>query len=170
MRRIILFIVCYGLAVAPVAARMYQWRNPATGTTQMSGTPPAWYRSAERGPRVYVFENNQLVDDTGIAVSDERREALRAAAFGAAAGPGVEAQDRPADAPPAAAKSVPPVPSAAPDVAHESPAKVAEDGAGADKAAALKALIDAWDQRQLDQARTLLDMLPADGKTPAAHP
>ena len=31
-----------------------------------------------------------------------------------------------------------------------------------DKAAALKSLIDAWDQRQLDQARSLLEMLPLD--------
>ncbi len=84
MRPTLVFICVCCLSIAPVAARMYQWHNPATGTTQLSGTPPAWYRSSDPGPRVFVFENNQLVDDTGITVSDAQREALRAEAFGAA--------------------------------------------------------------------------------------
>ena len=42
--------------------------------------------------------------------------------------------------------------------------------AKASKAASLKALIDAWDQRRLDEARSLLDMLPSESKTAPARP
>ncbi len=175
MRRIVLLICCCCLAAAPAAARMYQWRNPATGTTQLSGTPPAWYRGTDAGPRVYVFENNALVDDTGVAVSDAEREALRAAAFGAAAQPPATANTTPAmqhDSP-TAVPAVPPAsaPRAAPAEAEAESAVTAANGDKTDKAASLKALIDAWDQRQLDQARSLLEMLPADKQaTPAQHP
>lgn len=61
----------------PVAARMYQWVDPESGTTQLSGKPPPWYRSGEGGPRVYVFDKGKVIDDTGIAVSDSERERLR---------------------------------------------------------------------------------------------
>lgn len=64
-------------AMQPVAARMYQWVDPASGRTQLSGTPPAWYRSGGDNPRVFVFENGHLVDDTGIAVKDAERRRLR---------------------------------------------------------------------------------------------
>ncbi len=63
---------------------MYQWTSPDTGTTQLSGTPPAWYRGAEQGPRVYVFERGQLVDDTARPVTEEQRLSLRRQAFMAA--------------------------------------------------------------------------------------
>jgi len=46
-------------------AQMYQWNDPETGTTQLSGKPPAWYRSVEGGPRVFVFNRGKVVDDTG---------------------------------------------------------------------------------------------------------
>ena len=168
MRRIVVF-VCLCLAMAPLSARMYQWRNPATGTTQLSGTPPAWYRSADPGPRVYVFDNNQLIDDTGIAVSDVQRDALREAAFGAASASIDTPRDARVDAPArTSAKAVSPAPAAL-DV-DASPAKSAPEAANADKAATLKALIEAWDQRQVDQARALLDNLPTDGKAAPAHP
>lgn len=64
-----------------VSARMYQWTDPESGSTQLSGSPPMWYRSAEGGPRVFVFEKSKVIDDTGIAVSDEQREHLRQLAF-----------------------------------------------------------------------------------------
>lgn len=64
----------------PMSARMYQWVDPDTGTTQLSGKPPAWYRSGG-GPRIFVFENGEVVDDTGLEVNDERREILRQQAF-----------------------------------------------------------------------------------------
>lgn len=58
-------------------ARMYQWNDPDTGTTQLSGKPPAWYRSNKDGPRVIVFDKGRIVDDTNIRVSDDDRESLR---------------------------------------------------------------------------------------------
>ena len=100
MRRVLVSIGVVLLSIAPATARLYQWRSATTGSTQLSGLPPAWYRSGEQGPRVFVFENNQLVDDTGIAVSIERREALRREAFDQ---PGATAQ-APAQTP------APPVP------------------------------------------------------------
>jgi len=62
-------------------ARMYQWTDPGTGTTQLSGKPPTWYRSEQGGPRVFVFEKNRIIDDTAIDVSDSERENLRHQAF-----------------------------------------------------------------------------------------
>ncbi len=171
MHRILVSICLCCLSIAPAAARMYQWQNPVTGTTQLSGTPPAWYRGSDRGPRVYVFENNQLVDDTGIAVSAAQREALRGEAFGTSAA-GFARDEAPVHQPPRAAL----VPSAAPVLPLAAPASDAAvsapsvDATTAGKAASLKALIDAWDQHQLDQARSLLEMMPADGKAaPATH-
>ena len=64
-----------------VQAEMYQWADPETGTTQLSGKPPAWYRSVEGGPRVFVFNRGKIVDDTGIKISDEQRISLRTRAF-----------------------------------------------------------------------------------------
>ncbi len=64
-----------------VQAQMYQWTDPETGTTQLSGKPPAWYRSGEGGPRVFVFNRGKIVDDTGIKISDEKRISLRTQAF-----------------------------------------------------------------------------------------
>ncbi|MEJ2760850.1 MAG: hypothetical protein P8126_04760 [Gammaproteobacteria bacterium] len=56
---------------------MYQWVDPATGITQLSGKPPPWYRSGEGGPRVFVFEHGRVIDDTGIKVPASEREQLR---------------------------------------------------------------------------------------------
>lgn len=65
----------------PAIARMYQWVDPDTGTTQLSGKPPAWYRSDREGPRVFVFEGGKIIDDTGRQVNDGQREVLRQQAF-----------------------------------------------------------------------------------------
>jgi hypothetical protein len=62
-------------------ARMYQWIDPASKITQFSGKPPVWYRSAKGGPRVIVFENNRIIDDTNIRVSDVEQQRLRRQAF-----------------------------------------------------------------------------------------
>lgn len=64
-----------------VYARLYQWTEQDTGTTQLSGKPPAWYRSAGGGPRVFVFDNGRLIDDTGVKVSEEIRQRMRRQAF-----------------------------------------------------------------------------------------
>ena len=76
MLRSTVIILCLCCST-PVAARMYQWVDPASGTTQLSGKPPPWYRSGDHGPRVYVFDNGKVIDDTGIRVSDSERERLR---------------------------------------------------------------------------------------------
>ena len=77
----ILLSVFLLLIATSIEARMYQWINPTTGRTQLSGKAPAWYRSDMGGPRVLVFENNVLVDDTAVAVNEEQRLQLRAQAL-----------------------------------------------------------------------------------------
>ena len=76
----ILFILLLSYS-ASVSARMYQWVDPESGTTQLSGKPPMWYRSAQSGPRVFVFEKSKIIDDTGIEVSILESERLRQRAF-----------------------------------------------------------------------------------------
>lgn len=76
MKKLLLLLVL--TQAAPCAfARMYQWTDPDTGTTQLSGKPPAWYRSGETGPRIFVYEGGQLIDDTGIQLSEPESERLR---------------------------------------------------------------------------------------------
>jgi len=81
-----------------VQAQMYQWADPETGTTQLSGKPPAWYRSVEGGPRVFVFSRGKIVDDTGIKISDEQRISLRTQAFIKAEDDRIAAQNKAAEA------------------------------------------------------------------------
>jgi ABC-type methionine transport system ATPase subunit len=64
-----------------VEARMYQWIESETNTTQLSGKPPSWYRSTTNGPRIFVFENGRLIDDTAVTVSDGVRQHMREEAF-----------------------------------------------------------------------------------------
>lgn len=64
-----------------VSARMYQWVDPDTGTTQLSGKPPAWYRSGQAGPRIIVLDNGKVVDDTALEVSEQEQGFLRQTAF-----------------------------------------------------------------------------------------
>jgi len=77
----------YGLLLilvllAPLSqARMYQWVNAESGSTQLSGKPPSWYRGAGQGPRVIVLEKGKIVDDTATQVPDWQRKRLRAEAF-----------------------------------------------------------------------------------------
>src|SRR5690606_38346940 len=70
---LLLFLACAQAA----EARMYQWIDPDTRTTQLSGKPPTWYRSPEGGPRVLVFERGRMVDDTARPVSESERQRLR---------------------------------------------------------------------------------------------
>ncbi len=78
LRILLLLLLVYS---ASISARMYQWVDPESGSTQLSGKPPMWYRSAESGPRVFVFEKSKIIDDTGIEVSDLERGRLRQEAF-----------------------------------------------------------------------------------------
>lgn len=70
-------LLCLLVVTAPVGARMYEWVNPDSGRVQLSGEPPSWYRAPAPGPRVRVFDNGTLVDDTAIALSAEENAALR---------------------------------------------------------------------------------------------
>ncbi len=78
MRTLLILLLFTTLSVE---ARMYQWLDADTGTTQLSGKPPTWYRSDQAGPRIFVFDAGKIVDDTGIKVSEEHRELLRQRAY-----------------------------------------------------------------------------------------
>ncbi len=79
--RVILFLFLVLGITLSAQARMYQWVNPNSKQIQLSGIPPAWYRSASGGPRVRVFERGSLIDDTSIVLSPSQRDDLRDAAF-----------------------------------------------------------------------------------------
>jgi len=70
------------LLAPPSQARMYQWINAESGSTQLAGKPPSWYRGVGDGPRVIVFEKGKIVDDTSTQVPEWQRVRLRAEAFG----------------------------------------------------------------------------------------
>ncbi len=135
------------LLVATTAwARMYQWVDPRSGTVQLSGSPPAWYRGTQAGPRVFVFENGRLVDDTARAVEPDEAAALRAGAFGAAV--------------PATATLSPHSPLRAPMFEAPAPAAASpapEDDSTSAQIAEFKALLEAYDQSQAAAARDALD-------------
>ena len=78
MRNLTLLLILF---VSVAEARMYQWTEPDTGTTQLSGKPPAWYRGVNKGPRVFVFDGGRLIDDTDVDVSEETRQRMRQQAF-----------------------------------------------------------------------------------------
>lgn len=91
---IVLLLIIQSVLSQSVQAQMYQWVDPETGTTQLSGKPPAWYRSTEGGPRVFVFNRGKVVDDTGIDISDEQRIRLRTKAFIRAEGDRLAAREK----------------------------------------------------------------------------
>ena len=87
-------ILVSALFISSADARMYQWIDPDSGTTQLSGKPPAWYRGASGGPRVFVFDEGRLIDDTAVAVSDEVRQRMRQQSFVLAEEDRQEAQEK----------------------------------------------------------------------------
>ena len=170
MRTLLITLVSLLILTGAAQARMYQWTNPASGTVQLSGTAPSWYRSFEKGPRVFVFENGELIDDTAVQVAETQRLRLRSEAFEYGGGgiPMEEEAEKNAKELHAAMEKATEfgvdVGAVASDFAEEQAASASssEDIAAefSDKATALRALIDAWDQRQLEQARSLIDLLP----------
>jgi len=68
-----------GLLLVSISAqaRLYTWVDPETGTKQMSGLPPAWYRSSEPGPHITVYENGRQIDDTSMETTVSERQRLR---------------------------------------------------------------------------------------------
>ncbi len=123
-------------------ARMYEWRQPGTGTVQLSGTAPSWYRGTVPGPRVRVHARGRVVDDTAWEVPDDERAALRAAALGNTSSVPLVEDANPASLPePGAAVPAPP-PSTNPE-----PASI-----GADDLAHYKAVVEAWDRAERERA------------------
>ncbi|MGH2668201.1 MAG: hypothetical protein ACREXX_14135 [Gammaproteobacteria bacterium] len=159
-RALSLFLLA-GIVIVPVpvSARMYQWVDPDTGTTQWSGRPPAWYRGSQRGPRVLVFDGGRLIDDTARRVPDAERDVLRTQAF--ALEP--EAPTPTADAPAAGADAEPssPIeaagPKAAPVEGPKAGAEVSLPGVDQATIERLKAIIGEWDRRQTQEAKRFLE-------------
>lgn len=151
---------------------MYQWTDPATGTAQLSGTAPPWYRNTADGPRVFVFDNGELIDDTEVQVPESQRLRLRADAVGHAGATMAMAEQDDGDANELraamekAAELGVNVNAVATEFTVEQTALAEEPDETAsevsDQASALKALIEAYDLRQLEQARSLIDLLPQD--------
>ena len=119
-------------ATQVTATRLYQWRDPTTGTLQLAGRAPAWYRSEQPGPRVRVYQAGRLVDDTARTVAPAARSALRVAAFG--------------DHAPASLPRVTPAPPTSSPIMNATTSPDAP--ATTTKIAEFKALLDAWDREQ----------------------
>lgn len=129
------------------AARMYQWVDTQTGTVQLSGSPPSWYRGKQPGPRVFVFDNGQLVDDTARSLPSEEAALLRATAFGEPV-PQAPLLRAPLFDPPTA--------DAAPSAPDTATALPPEDSTSR-QIAEFKALLEAYDRTQEQAAHDTLD-------------
>lgn len=134
------------------SARMYQWVDAQSGTVQLSGSPPAWYRGTQAGPRVFVFDNGRLIDDTARRLPAEEAALLRAVAFGApvSVSPVLNAPlfDTPPPASlPASEALTLPATTAAPAPEDSTSRQIAE----------FKALLEAYDRAQDAAAHEALD-------------
>ena len=132
-------------AAAASTARLYQWHDPSTGTLQLAGRAPPWYRDSKQGPRVRVYQAGRLLDDTARAVPPDDRAALRAAAFGLAA-PG---------------RAILPGPDATPSAPTIPPSPAVQRPATAAKIEEFKALLEAWDREQTAAAVKPIEPVPA---------
>ena len=158
-KRLLLLIVL--VSVTTIAdARLYHWVDPASGTTQLSGRAPAWYRSGS-GPRIFVFENGQLIDDTAVPVGPQQRLALRGEAFGemrdnsrigAAAAPDYAQQAAESDL--SAADTVPDA--VAPEISGTSTLGRVRESAD-ETLARLRGVIDAWEAQRSAEARAIIE-------------
>ena len=175
MRKILLTSATLLILTGAAEARMYQWIDPASGTVQLSGVAPAWYRNVDNGPRVFVFDNGELIDDTAVQVPESQRLRLRADAVGhaatlvALADDSNEKADELRSAMEKAVELGVDVNAVANEFAAEQPGLSDDDAANelSDQASSLKALIEAYDQGQLEQARALIELLPQGNATPA---
>lgn len=148
--------------------RMYQWVDPVTGTTHLSGRPPAWYRAGDGGPRTFVFEDGRLVDDTARALPEDARRALRERAFrhagaGPALAPALGAREDTGETEEVALTAEEEAELRAllgsePALPGRTAEQRGEEGAEErETIARLKALIEAWDRRQTERAREVLE-------------
>lgn len=177
MRTLLLLLTL--LLAAPVQARMYQWVSPQSGITQLSGTPPPWYRSGTPGPRVFVFEDGRIIDDTAIKVTPAERERLHEQAFRQADELAKAAPAAPAQQPEAASSAPHETAAEAPGESAQQSAEEAEAEAAAEPPAPdagtaqsvgktnaastqstierLKAIIANWDKKQTEHAKDVLE-------------
>ncbi len=163
------------LMAGPLEARMYQWVNPASGHTQFSGKPPAWYRSKAGGPRVFVFENGRLVDDTDREVSEVERQTLRTQAFSLADSHKKPTAGKAFGSNPPEAAPVKPLSAGAQEGAmaeQKAAAKDEKEGIQtpaqeippeADTIERLKRIIADWDKHKEEEAKRLLETLSDPG-------
>ena len=157
------------MLILPVAdARMYQWEQPQSGRIQLSGHAPAWYRSAHAGPRVLVFDNGKLIDDTSVNVGEVQRQWLREQALGTAAIDETATSESPdqesslQQALTEAAKAgvdIEELASAAKQEAAQESASV--DGGLEEKVNELKALLSRWDAARTTNARAVMNGVTA---------
>lgn len=157
-------------AAAASAERMYQWVDPDTGTTHLSGKPPVWYRGTEAGPRVFVFDKDRVVDDTGIKLSETERDRLRQEALIDAEAQREAAREKllqakrlkvameqqqqaVAETEAGIAEAI--AAEAEPEAAEPAAAPSPEDQAAADgmRVEDMRTLISAWEQQQAQQAK-----------------
>ena len=75
--RFLTVLLCLFFA-GPAIAQVYAWNDSQTGAKRLTNIPPPWYKTPDGKPhpRVTVYENGRLVDDTGL--KDEQRLELRA--------------------------------------------------------------------------------------------
>lgn len=73
----VLLLMLFLFCALPAAAQVYQWDDADTGARRLSNIAPSWYRKPDGKPcpRVQVFDNGRLIDDTGLPA--ERRQELR---------------------------------------------------------------------------------------------
>ncbi|MGR8948368.1 MAG: hypothetical protein ACU84Q_09995 [Gammaproteobacteria bacterium] len=164
-----------GFILPGAEARMYQWEHLQSGRIQLSGNAPAWYRSVHPGPRVLVFDNGKLVDDTAIRVGEAQRQFLRELALGEDAG-GELVPDTSVDDERSLQKALTEAAKAGVDV--EELASAAKQQAAADnqqpegsleaKVNELKALLSQWDAAKANEARAVLNGEPSLNRVPAA--
>ncbi len=173
----ILTLGCLVLLLTPLtgAARYYRWVNPESGRVHLSGKPPAWYRTDGTAPRVQVFENGKLIDDTAHPVAGEERQVLRDRALEAAAQAEAAAQE-PASETGTQKTNAPEFLQSLLGEGNRrgNAATTGEDAERAplDDAAAverLKAIIADWEQRQTEGARSLINAQDAPPQ-PAGDP
>ena len=156
-------IFLFLLLSAAADARMYQWVDPDNGTTQLSGKPPVWYRSSAGGPRVFVFDNGKLVDDTGVEVSDVERDQLRQQALVKAMEDRAAARDQLLEARRLQALLVQEEEQSPEIIIQDDPdenvtqAPEANDVEEQETIEQMRALIQEWEQRRTQSARDLVN-------------
>lgn len=168
---LLLALIC----LSPLAsARMYQWVDPDTGTTQFSGKPPTWYRSGETGPRIVVYDKGRVIDDTGISLSPAEAESLRQEALISVEHDRQAALEKLQKAAEQKARLESDREEAPVEVIHEAPAAEADTGQEAAQdvptAEELRALIDRYEQMKTEDARSVVETVnPENSPEPPAQ-